>query len=123
MASTLLGRTIGWRSVRASTSPRYSPTTAPTTLNTAAVFRPAKMNGSAVGNFSFTSVCQRLAPIDRNSITVSRSVAARPAAVSTITGKNAMNSAITTFELMPKPSQATNTGAKATFGRALKPTR
>ncbi len=81
------------------------------------------MNGIAEGSLSLRNVCQRLDSIDWKSMSVSASVAARPAAVSTITGKKAMNNAITIFELTPKPNQATNTGAKATFGNALRATK
>ncbi len=81
------------------------------------------MNGSADGSFSLRSVCHLLASIDWNSIKVSALTAYNPAAVLTIIGKNAMNSAMTIFELIPKPNHATKTGAKATFGRALRATR
>ena len=54
---------------------------------------------------------------------MSASTEYRPAAVSTITGKNATNRAMTIFELAPKPNQATKTGANATLGRALNATR
>ncbi len=81
------------------------------------------MKGSAEGSFSLRSVCHRFDSMDWKSISVSASTAYRPAAVSTITGKKAMNIAMTIFEFTPKPNQATKTGAKATLGSALSATR
>ena len=99
--------------------PRNSPTTAPTTTSTAAFFKPAKKWGMPMGSFSLTSVCQRVAPMVRKSMRSFSSAACSPAAVPTMTGKIAMKEDSATFEAMPKPSQDTNRGAKATLGMAL----
>ena len=90
---------------------------------TAPIFSPVKKCGRPVGSFSCQSVCQRLAPMVLNSIRALSSAACRPAAVPTTIGKVAMKAASATFEAMSKPSQATNSGAKAIFGMVSMATR
>ncbi len=72
-----------------------------------------------MGNFSLVNVCQRVAPIVRKSMRAFWSAAWIPAAVATIIGKTATKAESATLEAMPKPSQETNRGAKATLGIAL----
>jgi hypothetical protein len=82
-----------------------------------------KKCGRPVGSFIFQSVCRREAPIVLNSMRSFSSAACRPAAVPTTIGKVAMKAASATFDSMPKPSQATKKGAKATFGMVSMATR
>jgi hypothetical protein len=96
---------------------------APAITPTEAIFRPVKICGRPVGSFILNSVCSRLAPMVLNSMRAFSSAACSPAAVPTTIGKVAMKAASATLESMSKPSQATKSGAKATFGMVSIATR
>jgi hypothetical protein len=78
-----------------------SPTSAPMTLIVAASFRPTKMYGSAFGKRILVSTFQRLARSVLTSSSISGSALARPTAVLTTIGKNAIVVPMTMFGQMP----------------------
>ena len=59
---------------------------------------------------------------ERISLRASAGTDSRPTMVLMSTGKKAMTTAMTTFEVWPKPNQAMKSGAKTIFGVAWKPT-
>ena len=101
----------------------YFNTTITAITPTAAVFSPVKICGRPDGIFMRKKVCQRDAPRVRNIMRAFSSAACRPAAVPTTIGKVAIKAAKATLDEMPKPSQARNSGAKATLGIVSMATR
>jgi hypothetical protein len=78
-----------------------SPTIAPITLIVALSFKPVKMYGTAFGKRIFMKTCQRLARSVRTRSSISGSAVARPTAVLTTIGKNAIVVPMTMFGQTP----------------------
>ena len=67
---------------------------APMTANVIAIFIPLNISGSATGTRNFKKICQRVASNERARSSIGRSTEARPAAVLTTIGKNAIKNAM-----------------------------
>jgi hypothetical protein len=72
----------------------------------------------ALGSCSIQKICHLLAASERISKMRSSSADFRPTMVFTMSGKNATNAALTTFDVSPNPNQTMMSGANATFGIA-----
>ena len=83
-----------------------------------ATFNPEKIWGSAFGSRARTKICSLPAGNDCISDTAPASRDARPAAVDTVTGKNAISAETAIFEDAPKPSHVMRSGAIAMIGIA-----
>ena len=73
--------------------------------------RPAKKNGSEVGNRIERKMRARFAPIERSSASAWGSLAAKPSANATVIGKNVTSATSRTLGVRPNPNQMIMSGA------------
>src|SRR5262249_9361170 len=82
------------------------------------IFKPAKIDGSALGSLILKKVEAALSPMERARWIFSGSIDDSPTAVEITTGKNAIRKATSTLGNRPKPNQTSSSGAIATLGIA-----
>ncbi len=99
-----------------------SATSAPISASVSDVLRPAKIEGSAVGQASFQNTWLREATSERIRSDALSSTDSRPTTVLITTGKNEIAIAITILDSMPKPNQVMKIGASTTLGITWKAT-
>ncbi len=80
------------------------------------------MFGSACGRRKRQNIWAGDAPIDRARCSISRGAPRSPTTELITIGKNATSTTMTIFGAMPKPNQASSSGASATFGMVCEPT-
>src|SRR5690242_10202791 len=98
-----------------------SEITEPMNESVMAIFSDAKRYGVERGMPTLVRISQRDAPRERSTSRISGSMVARPVAIFTAMGKNAMLQAVIIAGTVPIPNQMTMIGTKATFGIELNP--
>ena len=94
------------------------------TAYVAAIFKPAKNDGSADGDLDERAApAQRPAPKLRTRSMRSRSAPTRPSTVLTTIGKNPTSATTTIFGSSPKPSHTIRIGASTIAGTVCDTTR
>ena len=87
------------------------------------ILKAAKIYGSAHGRLILRNFSLAFAPRESMYCKSSDSTELKPLAVLITMGKKAINAAITTLGVRPKPNQMRNSGANATFGSTCAVTR
>src|SRR5579872_466519 len=100
-----------------------SEITEPMKDNVIAILSEANRYGVERGMPTLVRISQRVAPSERSTSRISGSMVARPVAMFTAMGKNAMLNAVMMAGMVPIPNQITITGTSATLGIELKAIR